>query len=54
MNFFRRTALAESELEYNESHKSSSIFVQFKIENFPNLGIPADKSLVFIDLSISS
>ncbi|XP_045462835.1 isoleucine--tRNA ligase, mitochondrial isoform X2 [Harmonia axyridis] len=40
-----KTALAESELEYNENHKSSSIYVQFKIEKIPNLGISIDKPM---------
>ncbi|KAJ3663117.1 hypothetical protein Zmor_007426 [Zophobas morio] len=31
-----RTALAEAELEYNEHHISKSVFVKFKIQNFPN------------------
>ncbi|RZC33056.1 isoleucine--tRNA ligase, mitochondrial, partial [Asbolus verrucosus] len=31
-----RTALAEAELEYNEQHRSPSVFVRFKIKNIPN------------------
>ncbi|XP_044766597.1 isoleucine--tRNA ligase, mitochondrial isoform X2 [Coccinella septempunctata] len=40
-----KTALAESELEYNENHQSSSIYVRFKIENFPKLGMSIDKPI---------
>ncbi|XP_044269730.1 isoleucine--tRNA ligase, mitochondrial isoform X2 [Tribolium madens] len=31
-----RTALAEAELEYNDQHKSKSVFVRFKVNQFPN------------------
>lgn len=35
--FCFRTALAEAELEYNEAHKSPSLYLQIKIKNIPKL-----------------
>lgn len=32
-----RTALAEAELEYNEAHKSLSLYLQFEIRDIPKL-----------------
>lgn len=41
--FYFRTALAEAELEYNESHKSPSAYVRFEIKDIPKLKILKDK-----------
>lgn len=35
--FYFRTALAEAELEYNEFHKSPSVYLQIEIKNVPKL-----------------
>ena len=32
---FRRTALAEAELEYNEGHVSTSVYIKFPIVHLP-------------------
>ncbi len=32
---FHRTALAEAELEYNEEHVSTSVYVKFPITHLP-------------------
>ena len=32
---FRRTALAEAELEYNEGHVSTSVYIKFPITHLP-------------------
>lgn len=34
---FLRTALAEAELEYNEAHKSPSLYMQLEIKDIPQL-----------------
>lgn len=38
ISFFNfRTALAEAELEYNESHKSPSIYVRLEMKDIPQV-----------------
>ncbi|XP_018570506.1 isoleucine--tRNA ligase, mitochondrial [Anoplophora glabripennis] len=43
-----RTALAEAELEYNESHKSPSAYVRFKVKDIPKLKTLKDKQVYAI------
>ena len=41
-----RTALAEAELEYNDSHISPSIYVKFKLSSMPTI-IADHLSMIF-------
>lgn len=37
LKIYFRTALAEAELEYNEAHKSPSLYLQIEIKDIPKI-----------------
>lgn len=37
IKLYFRTALAEAELEYNEAHKSPSLYLQIEIKDVPKI-----------------